>query len=93
MKSSRKSLLVALAMVSVAVLSQSAFANAPEGTHTKSVMELFEATGIVGYLMVGLSIAGTALTIEHIINIKREKIAPPEVTEELTALLEEGNFD
>ena len=94
MKSSRRNLCVALAIVSLAALSQSAFANEPPpGTHTKTMMELFETTGLVGYLMVVLSIAGTALTIEHVINIKRDKISPPEVTEELTALLEEGNFD
>jgi biopolymer transport protein ExbB len=91
MKASRRTLFVALAMVALASISQSAFA---EGEHkSKSMMELFEATGIVGYLMVGISIAGTALTIEHFINIKREKISPPEVSEELSALLEEGNYD
>jgi biopolymer transport protein ExbB len=95
MKASRKTLVVALAMIALAVVSQSAFAQeaAAGETHKKSMMELFHETGIVGYLMVMVSIAGTALTIEHFINIKREKIAPPEVTEELTALLEEGNYD
>jgi biopolymer transport protein ExbB len=91
MKASRRTLFVALAMVALALTSQAAFAEG-EG-HKKSVMELFEATGLVGYLMVALSIAGTALTIEHVINIKREKISPPEVSEEITALLEEGNQD
>jgi biopolymer transport protein ExbB len=95
MKSSRKSLVVALALVTLAVVSQAAFAQ--EGgaaeSHKKSVLELFQSTGLVGWLMVVVSIAGTALTIEHFINIKREKIAPPEVSEELSALLEEGNFD
>jgi hypothetical protein len=84
--------MVALAFVALAAVSEGAYANNPD-VKGKSVMELFEATGIVGYLMVGVSIAGTALTIEHFINIKKEKIAPPEVTEELTALLEEGNYD
>jgi len=95
MKSSRKTLLVTLAVVALAVLSQAAFAEgeAPVEGHKKSVLELFESTGLVGYLMVALSIAGTALTIEHVINIKREKISPPEVSEELSALLEEGNHD
>ena len=94
MKASRKSLVVALALMVLAVASKAAFAEGgTEAHHSKSVMELFEATGLVGYLMVGLSIAGTALTIEHFINIKREKIAPPEVTEEISALLEEGNHD
>jgi biopolymer transport protein ExbB len=96
MKSSRKTLLVTLAVVALAVLSQAAFAAdepAAGESHKKSVLQLFESTGLVGYLMVALSIAGTALTIEHVINIKREKIAPPEVSEELSALLEEGNHD
>src|SRR5262245_14554244 len=94
MKASRRSLVVALAVVVLAVASQAAFAEEGGGEqHKKSVMELFEATGLVGYLMVGLSIAGTALTIEHFINIKREKISPPEVSEEISALLEEGNHD
>jgi biopolymer transport protein ExbB len=87
--------LVTLAVVALAVLSQAAFAEgeAPAEGHKKSVLELFQSTGLVGYLMVALSIAGTALTIEHVINIKREKISPPEVSEELSALLEEGNHD
>ncbi len=93
MKASRRTLFVALAMMTLAVVSQSAFAEEAAHPPGKSMMELFEATGIVGYLMVGISIAGTALTIEHFINIKREKISPPEVSEELSALLEEGNYD
>src|ERR1043165_2170891 len=95
MKSSRKTLFVALALVALAVASQAAFAQ-EAGTaevHKKSMLQLFQSTGLVGWLMVVVSIAGTALTIEHFINIKREKIAPPEVTEELSALLQEGNYD
>lgn len=95
MKSSRKTLVMALAMVALVVISQAAFAQEgdPAVQHKKSVLQLFESTGLVGWLMVILSIAGTALTIEHVINIKREKISPPEVSEELSALLEEGNHD
>ena len=95
MKASRRTLFVALALVALAVVSQAAFAEGEAGpeAHKKSVLQLFESTGLVGWLMVLLSIAGTALTIEHVINIKREKISPPEVSEELSALLEEGNHD
>ena len=92
MKASRRNLVVTLAVTALAVLSQSAFAE-EGGQHSKSVLELFQSTGLVGYLMVAVSIAGTALTIEHFINLKRDKVAPPEVTEELSALLEEGNYD
>src|SRR5690242_20269516 len=95
MKASRKTLFVALALVALAVLTQTAFAQEAGGaeSHKKSVLQLFQSTGLVGWLMVLVSISGTALTIEHFINIKREKLSPPEVTEELTALLEEGNYD
>ena len=68
MKASRRTLVVTLAVMALAVVSQSAFAEG-EG-HKKSVLELFESTGIVGYLMVAVSIAGTALTIEHFIDRK-----------------------
>jgi biopolymer transport protein ExbB len=96
MKASRRTLVVGLAVVALAVVSQAAFAQegAPAAEHHgKTMLQLFEATGLVGWLMVIVSVAGTALTIEHFINIKREKLAPPEVTEELSALLEEGNYD
>jgi biopolymer transport protein ExbB len=95
MKSSRKTLVVALAVVALALVSQAAFAQeaAVQEHHKKTMLELFHETGIVGWLMVLVSVAGTALTIEHFINIKREKISPPEVSEELSALLEEGNYD
>ena len=95
MKASRKTLFVTLALVALAAVSQAAFAQGEPSAevHKKTMLQLFESTGIVGWLMVCVSIAGTALTIEHFINIKREKISPPEVTEEISALLEEGNLD
>jgi biopolymer transport protein ExbB len=83
-------------MLALLFVSHAAFAQeggGEGGAHKKTMLQLFEATGLVGWLMVCVSVAGTALTIEHFINIKREKLAPPEVTEELTALLEEGNYD
>jgi Fur family ferric uptake transcriptional regulator len=48
MKSSRKTLLVTLAVVALAVLSQAAFAEgaAPAEGHKKSVLELFESTKV-----------------------------------------------
>jgi len=67
---------------------------AQEGEHQgKSMMELFESTGLVGYLLVGCSVIGTTLVIEHIVNLRRTKLAPEDVAEELQALIEDGAYD
>src|SRR5262245_24655933 len=58
----------------------------------KSWLELFQTTGIVGYLLLLVSIAGTALCIEHFTSIKREKIAPPDLIDEFDALIEAENY-
>ena len=59
----------------------------------KSMLDLFATTGPVGYMIVGCSIAGTALVIEHLISLRREKLAPPDFTGEVEALINEEKFD
>lgn len=59
----------------------------------RTMMELFEATGLVGYLLVGCSVIGTTLVIEHMVNLRRSKLAPDDVAEELQALIEDGAYD
>ena len=83
-----------LAMMSLVLLvSGTAFAAEEQAVHKKSMMELFEATGLVGYLMVACSIVGTTLIIEHVINLRRNKLAPDDLGEELQALIEEEAYD
>jgi biopolymer transport protein ExbB len=60
--------------------------------HGKSWLELFEATGTVGYLLLLTSIIGTALVIEHCTSIRRDKIAPPDLIQELEALIEAEDY-
>jgi biopolymer transport protein ExbB len=62
------------------------------GKH-KTVMELFEATGFVGYLMVAVSVIGTALCIQYGIQLTRERLAPTALVDELEALMSEGSYD
>jgi biopolymer transport protein ExbB len=65
-----------------------------EGGHKKkTLLELFASTGWVGYLMVGCSIVGTTLVIEHLVSIRRDKLAPPSVAGELEALINEEEYD
>jgi len=67
---------------------------AQEAAHSggKSWLELFQSTGVVGYMLLLVSIAGTALVVEHFTSIRREKIAPPELVDELEALIESENY-
>jgi biopolymer transport protein ExbB len=87
----RKRLLLLSAMCFV-VFAGAAFAQEAEAPN-KSLMELFQTTGIVGYMMLLVSMTGTALVIEHIVNIRREKLAPTPLAQDLQALIEEEQYD
>jgi biopolymer transport protein ExbB len=79
------------------VLATGAFAQAADDPfHTapkKTWWELFQATGPVGWLMVITSMTGTAFVIEHLVNVRREKIAPTPLAQDLQALIEEGQYE
>jgi biopolymer transport protein ExbB len=61
--------------------------------HTKSLLDLFKATGIVGILLLLLSIVGTALLIQFMVNITEEKLANPALLSEVEALLMDNDVD
>jgi biopolymer transport protein ExbB len=60
-----------------------------EGT---SVMDAINNAGIIGYLIIAMSMVAGALIIEHFASIKRDKLAPPETIDEIEELLAEGNY-
>lgn len=80
-------------MTAFALVCFAGLALANEEGPKKSWLELFQTTGPVGYMMVITSMAGTALVIEHIVNIRREKLAPTPLAQDLQALIEEGQYD
>lgn len=51
------------------------------------------AIGLVGYVQLLQSVVVFAMVIEHFVNVKREKFAPPEIIEEIEVLFEERSFD
>lgn len=55
-------------------------------------MFAYENAGLVGYIIVVMSVVSLALIIENFVSIKREKLAPPELIDELGALFDEENF-
>jgi biopolymer transport protein ExbB len=59
----------------------------------KSLWQLLQAGGAVGWLIVLCSFVGVALIIEHFVNIKREKLCPPEIVGELEVLMEEKQYE
>jgi len=87
-------LLCMIVLSSLALAAQEGGAAPAEGgPHKKTVLELFEATGFVGWMMVATSVIGTTLTLMYVASITREKLAPTELAEELEALMSEGNYD
>jgi biopolymer transport protein ExbB len=59
----------------------------------KSWLDLFQATGIVGILLLGTSIVGTALLIQFLVNINPEKLGNAGLLAEVDSLLSEGQVD
>jgi biopolymer transport protein ExbB len=94
MKRMRKLMTTITAAILLVAIPATAYAAAEEGgAKKKTVMELFEATGFVGYLMVAVSIIGTALCIQYGVQITREKLAPTFLADELEGLMNAGDYD
>jgi len=55
-------------------------------------MEAIQNAGAIGYLIILMSVVAMALIIEHFMTLKREKLAPPEVIDEVEELFQEGNY-
>jgi biopolymer transport protein ExbB len=79
-------------------LSGLAFAQETQGagaTEQRSVIAdvfAYENAGFIGYLIMLMSVVALALIIENFMSLKREKLAPPEMIDELEALFDEENF-
>jgi len=62
----------------------------PEVTIT--VGEIFSDGGMIGWMIVILSVVALAMSIENAVNIRKDKLAPPELIDEVEALFEAGDF-
>jgi len=83
---------VKFAFAIAAILFTSSFAAAQEHGG-KTAIELFQSTGWVGILLLLVSMLGTYLCIENFVSITRDKLAPPQVVDELDALIQEEDYD
>jgi biopolymer transport protein ExbB len=57
-----------------------------------SVADIFKDGGTIGWIIVVLSVVALALSIEDAVNIRKDKLAPPELIDEIEALFEAGDF-
>ena len=58
----------------------------------QSVGDILAGGGPIGGLIILLSIVALALIIENLVSLKRDKLAPPELIDELEALFDEEQF-
>lgn len=65
---------------------------ADPSAHNPSLWDYIMDGGIVGFLLIGLSIVAVALTIRNIMTLRLAKQAPPEITQRLTTLVQSGNM-
>jgi biopolymer transport protein ExbB len=62
------------------------------GTGGLSIGGLIYKSGFIGWVIVALSVVGLAMVIEAFVTLKRDKLAPPEMIDEVQALFEENEF-
>ena len=58
----------------------------------KSMLDYVVDSGFVGWVIVVVSVVALAMVIEDYISLKRARLAPPELVDELQALFDEGQF-
>jgi len=71
---------------------ESSEAAAPAPQTNVTLGKIFKDGGLVGWCIVILSVIGLALFIGNLFEMRRDKLAPPDVIEEIEALFEAGEY-
>ena len=58
----------------------------------ESAFAVFKKAGLIGLLIMILSIVALAVIIENFVSLNRDKLAPPELIDEVQALFDEGQY-
>lgn len=67
--------------------------DAVETLDQPSVFDLIGASGIIGYVIIGVSFVLVALIIESFVSVRRERIIPPDLLGELEELFKKQEYD
>ena len=82
-------------IVFIGLLLVASVAFAPEAQAAEKegfVTSVLTKGGAIGWVIILLSVATLALIIEYGVNVRADKICPPETIDEVEALLEEGEY-
>lgn len=85
------SILALMALFTAPLFAQDAAPAAGEPEEL-SVFSLIGKSGPIGIFIIILSIVMLALVIENFVTLNREKLAPPELIDEIQSLFEEGQY-
>lgn len=92
MKATRMAPLMLMAILVLGVFAGPAWAQEAE-VESKSIVEAYIlAGGPIGFVIIFFSFIALALTIEHIVNIKRDKIVPPQLIDEIEGMFENEEY-
>jgi biopolymer transport protein ExbB len=81
----------ALLVTSAPLLAQADDA-AAAADESKSVGQLIGDSGAIGLCIIALSVVALAVVIENFVSLKRDKLAPPELIDEIQALFDEEQY-
>jgi biopolymer transport protein ExbB len=59
---------------------------------SESAFAVFKKAGMIGGLIMLLSVVALAVIIENFVSLNRDKLAPPELIDEIQALFDEGQY-
>jgi biopolymer transport protein ExbB len=68
-------------------------ATTPGPPKTKSMLDTIKAGGLIGHTIILLSIVAMGFSIEHLITIRRERLIPQQLSEELDARIKMKKID
>ncbi len=57
-----------------------------------SLGETLQQSGVIGWLILALSVVALAVIIENFVSLKRDKLAPPDLVDEIHSLFDEEQF-
>ena len=64
-----------------------------EAAQSLSVLDTIAAGGVIGFIIIGLSFVALSLIIEHAVTIRRDKLCPNELAEELQDYFNEERYE
>jgi biopolymer transport protein ExbB len=98
MKNNSKVLCVGvLAVLALGFFASSAFAQAQPAPSSGGGTSFFDVYvkggGVIGWIIILLSISSIALIIEHFVTIQRDKLVPPEIVVQLEEMIEQEQYE